>query len=795
MTKFKFENTFREELPIQLQISFRKIYDFISKYASDKYKEHPFHTGVKKIMNEVEKYPFLIDGFSDFSLLEKNKEVVDLLLEPIFPEILELNEIKAAMVPFSFQSFRVTERFENILKNAGEGFELNIRNFDPDHMYRQICAFILQIYYGKAIDLSRPFYFDIPNVKTGITHHYRVAFNADFSEFVATDKAPKITEKDYKELLDNYDNIQLWKEKFPPNSYIHKGFSILNLFDVTVDQTIADISSELLSPSDDLSDRIELKMRDFFKIKDLRIAVSFQDLSTKRIIRGANKNHQSFILNFEKDVDYTHFFCDTIIDKVYNRNEIFAISDIEKYGEQSLKNGFYQQLKKHNVGSIILIPFKPATDDNMVLVEIISPRPYELNSINKSKLIDILPAFKTSIERSNAEHKNLIEAIIQEKYTSIHPTVKWRFDDAAEKYQKELLEHKENVSIDDIVFKDVCPLYGQSDIKGSSMERNEAIKQDLITQLSLAISVLKKACESEEMPIYKELMFRVEEYLIHVEEGLKSGDETSILSFLKREIYPVFKHIKTVNNDLEKLVLNYTRRLDAELQVVYEKRKEYEESVTILNDRLSNFIDKKQLEAQNMFPHYFERYKTDGVEYNMYIGQSLVNEKKYNDVYLYNLQLWQLQLMFEMENIALKASSDMKHKLRVASLILVHSNPLAIKFRMDEKQFDVDGAYNIRYEIIKKRIDKAHIKGSTERLTVPNKIAIVYSQEKDAIVYKKYIKFLQSKNMFGKIEELELEDLQGVSGLKALRVEVIYDKNFCEKSALSINELAESLQN
>jgi hypothetical protein len=66
--------------------------------------------------------------------------------------------------------------------------------------------------------------------------------------------------------------------------------------------------------------------------------------------------------------------------------------------------------------------------------------------------------------------------------------------------------------------------------------------------------------------------------------------------------------------------------------------------------------------------------------------------------------------MYEMENVAYAARDEMGQQLRVASLILVHGNPLAIKFRMDEKQFDVDGAYNIRYEIIKKRIDKAFIK-------------------------------------------------------------------------------------
>ena len=178
----------------------------------------------------------------------------------------------------------------------------------------------------------------------------------------------------------------------------------------------------------------------------------------------------------------------------------------------------------------------------------------------------------------------------------------------------------------------------------------------------------------------------------------------------------------------------------------------------------------------------------------MYIGQSLTREKKYDNLYLYNLRLWQLQTMCEMENLAQKTRKSLSHDLEVASLILVHSNSLAIKFRMEEKQFDVDGAYNIRYEIIKKRIDKSHIKNTNERLTVPGKISIVYSQDKDALEYLKYIKYLQSKKLLGTVEMLELEDLQGVSGLKAIRVEVIYSSETSKESTITIDELLHELK-
>jgi len=217
-------------------------------------------------------------------------------------------------------------------------------------------------------------------------------------------------------------------------------------------------------------------------------------------------------------------------------------------------------------------------------------------------------------------------------------------------------------------------------------------------------------------------------------------------------------------------------KLDPELGVVYEKRKDYEQSVALINDKIAAYIDTQQEKAQQMFPHYYEKYKTDGVEYNIYIGDALVKTRTFDNMHLHNLRLWQLLTMCGVENKMHQLKPQLSVPLEIASLILIHSSPLTIKFRMAEKRFDVDGAYNVRYEIVKKRIDKAIVKGRKERLTLPGKIAIVYSQEKDAVEYRKYLKYLQSLNKIGPvIEELELAELQGASGLKALRVNVVYE--------------------
>jgi len=119
-------------------------------------------------------------------------------------------------------------------------------------------------------------------------------------------------------------------------------------------------------------------------------------------------------------------------------------------------------------------------------------------------------------------------------------------------------------------------------------------------------------------------------------------------------------------------------------------------------------------------------------------------------------------------------SASLEKKLTTTQLIFIHARTIDISFRSDERRFDVEGAYNIRYEIIKKRIDKALIKNTNERLTQPGKIAIVYTDNKIMQEYAPYFLQLQQENMLtGNVEYLELEELQGVRGLRAVRLSVV----------------------
>jgi hypothetical protein len=174
-----------------------------------------------------------------------------------------------------------------------------------------------------------------------------------------------------------------------------------------------------------------------------------------------------------------------------------------------------------------------------------------------------------------------------------------------------------------------------------------------------------------------------------------------------------------------------------------------------------------------MFPHYFEKQKTDGVDHQIYVGASLMEDGQFDRLYLKNLRLWQLMVVCGIAARAEELARQLPVPLETTHLIVVQNAPLAIGFRFDEKRFDVDGAYDVRYELVKKRIDKALVKGTAERLTQPGRIAIVYSQGGEAQEYRGYIEYLQHLGyLAADTEELELDELQGVHGLRALRVTV-----------------------
>jgi len=460
----------------------------------------------------------------------------------------------------------------------------------------------------------------------------------------------------------------------------------------------------------------------------------------------------------------------------------FAISDIDK---STLKPSVERTGILPDLQSFMVCPL--LNEDQLIgFLEIASTQKNALNNAFVEVMSTVTPLFSVALNRSIVEYHNKIDSLIQSEFTAVHPSVKWKFQEVATRMlESQILGQR--AEEEEVTFSGVLPLFAQADIMGSSTARNEAIKKDMLKQIHAAESVFEKADQYESLPIYAHLKHRLHKIALDLDNGLSAGEETVLNELLRNEIYPAFKHLSSLHPQLSRAVENYRKMLNEDLGIIYEQRKNYEDDVTTISSYLSEYIDERQDEAQEAFPHYFEKFVTDGVEMNMYIGASIYPKKRFDTVYYDNLKLWQLETLIGMEHIHHLKRQQLHLGLHIRSLILAHTEPISIRFRKEEKRFDVDGAYNMRYEIIKKRIDKATIKGSNERLTKEGTIAIVYSNEEDARKYKRFASFLHSKGLLSdNVEQHNLNDLHGASGLKALLFYIDYSLAHASKKVATL---------
>ncbi|NND25103.1 MAG: GAF domain-containing protein [Flavobacteriaceae bacterium] len=785
------------ESPMLLKISFNKL---IEKYEQMVDHDDEFISKkAQRVIDAQKPYPELREGICDVKLLDKYRKEIKIILEDSFSEVLTHNEIKTVSVPFHDFIFNSSERFKKIIKTAGKDFHLKILNMPEDDRYIIACTIILNFCYGYDLSFKRPFFYKIPDAN-GIMRYYKILYNADFTEIIPTKKAKKITQDDIDDLLDNFENIDMWKEKFPPHSYIFKGFVISNIFDVTDDQSISNIKSNLISEGKRKDSNFMKNFHEIFQsllnIKNLKVGFSIYNKENDSFLKVHGEGMESFLLDAQEASKCDKTLCKYSYKTLLKDKKYYSISDVDKYYKMSKgKAPQYKTLKDQGIKSAILAPI--ANDTELLgILELVSSEPKVLNSVNANKLTDVMPYILAAVERSKKEEENLIEAVIQQECTSIHPSVHWKFKSAALEFIKNNIIENKYIPFQKIAFENVYPLFGQMDVKGSSNSRNQATQKDLTSQLSLAEKIISQVLELHEMPIYEQAHFQITSLLNELNKDFKVDSEHQTNNFFSQELDPLLKLIQKNHPELNEEVEGYFSKVDSELGVIYFYRKNYDDTIKLINENMSSMLDNAQKNAQAMYPHFFERYKTDGVEHNMYIGEAITRESNFELIYLYNLRLWQIQIMCEMENAFYQNQHEYPLSLDVASMILVFNQPLTIGFRMDEKQFDVDGTYNARYEVVKKRVDKAYIKGSEERVTEKGKLSIVYSQKEDEEEYMNYVRFFQHKKMLSDDAEIvELEDLQGVTGLKAIKVSILYHDFEETSNYYTYDDLVEIIKN
>jgi len=761
-------------LPYQNKLSFEPLIAHITTIAQSKHGAAIF---AKNILKKLEEVPELRRPIEDQSLVTQHQELVDMMLSMILSTYNADQHLTKIAWPFSMEDLYISPRLEEMFAKDDVRYELS-RSTDVVFCSTLVnaCSFILNKFYKQNLNIDAPIQVTVQQQDEALPHFYKANLDFSFLDIKLKGELPPLTQEDIDSLLSDIHDIDKWMTALPVDRFEFHGFVIISMLDITTEEALSRIKHHLLRQDGILSHKnvkeLEHLIQIYLGIPDLRLGVRAIDFPRERAI--AHEYKIKFDLLSDEAIHILdESFAGSIYEQAFQKRESIVVEDLAKLAQQT---ALEKKLLARNYHAIIVAPLTDHEKNVIGLVELAVPRAYGLHNFIELKFSEIISLFRTAVLRSREEVDNAIEAIIREQYTALHASIEWRFMEEAYQILEARSKGNKSTKGHSIAFNNVYPLYGQADIVSSSLKRNESIRADLITELNAARQVLSETQQLVDFPIIDQTLLHLDRELRHLNDTFNSSDETRIVDLIQSEIQPLLQQIGREYEQLSSAVEGYFSLLDPELGIVYNKRKDYEISVESINDMIGNYLDAENAKMQLTLPHYFERYKTDGVEYNMYIGHSLLKQKdRFSDIHLKNFRLWQLIQMCEITRQVEENRPFWPEPLTTAQLIFAYTNSLSIKFRMDEKRFDVDGAYNVRYEILKKRIDKAVIEGTGERITKSGHVSIIYLQEKDREEYLQYADYLLHHGYISEPpRDYELAPLQGVQGLRALRLQVKY---------------------
>jgi len=718
--------------------------------------------------------PELCGAIDDLSVLESHRELVAKLMSAVFPVAFWEAEALGALVPFTMQPVHVSPLFQRLFVDEKGGFRGRSHVEWSDFVRARLIRFyllILRRHYGIEQDLEYPLIRIVKDPDTGLERHFRFRPNFRFVDVRPIGQPKPLTDDDRVKILEHITDPHALRDIIHPENFELHGFTVVHAVDVTQSELLSALHWDLVGEGSMFaSDRflkLQHRLRAIFQRPDLVICLAAIQSDELLMLNTGCAGGCNCVFSDSTHVPISQFK-GSLFQQAVDSSRILRVSDLAQVQNRSPID---EEFLLGGIRSHLIAPLFYQRDLIGVL-SIGSPHPSDLGPTQEMLTSQILPLFALALKRALNELNNQVESIIKEKCTAVHPSVEWRFRKAALRHLDRTAKG-DTSEMEAIVFRDVYPLYAASDIRGSSEARNRAIQADLLEHLDLALGVLGAAQTARSLPVLSELAHRVGAYRDLIQNGLTTGDETALLNFLRNEFEALFPLLRGFDPAVAEVVRRYSDAIDPTVGAVYRERRDFERSMAEFNRKVSLYLDREEAEAQAMFPHYFNKHQTDGIDYLIYVGASMVENGGFSELHVRNLRLWQLMVACGIAWHCQSLKENLRVPLDATHLVLVNKSPLSIRFRFDEKRFDVDGAYDIAHEIIRSRIDKATVKGTNERLTQPDQVAIVYSRPDEAEEIHRHITFMQSQGFMNHDAEwLDLEDLPGVQGLKAIRVGV-----------------------
>jgi hypothetical protein len=723
---------------------------------------------------QIQETPELQGDIDDPEGAAEHTHIIAPLMSVAFPSSTWETEMAGAFMPFQHRAIYCTPAYRSLLLDENGQVPGRLKGERNDLEYQRAVrayAIILKRLYGIDGGFDSPLIRIVTDPANGLERHFQITPDFQFVQVGTVGRPRELSDRERERVIEHIANPDVLKTILPPKDFIFRGFTVVRAVDVTESEITSALERDLIDQesifSADGFKRLQSRLRTLFGQPALKASLAALQGDKVLILNDGHTSSANCLFTNSSHIPLKDLK-DSVWLQAADQKEILRIPDLSKEPNLCAAE---KDAVAHGVRALLIAPLVFGAD-TIGTFWIKTHEANGLGAVDVEKMRHIAPLFTMALKRGLDDMNNEIQAVIKEKCTAVHPSVEWRFRNAAVDHMERLRQGNPS-EMEPIIFKDVIPLFGQSDIRGSSEARVQAVQADLTQQLGLAGAIMRRAAEIKSWPLIDEFSYRIDQRIARIKSGLSTEEESAVAFFLQEEVEPSFSELRAIGPGVSHAIDQYNQAVDPHTGVVYRKRKAFEESVSTLNERLSNYLDRQQNEAQQVFPHYFEKHQTDGIDYVVYLGASMHPHGKHNAFFLKNLSLWQFTVACGLAWHTRQIHTELKVPLDTCHLILVNHTPLSIRFRYDEKRFDVDGAYDVRHEIIKSRLDKAMVKGGQERLTQPGQIAVVYSHPKEGRDIRRHIDYLQARGqLLEDLEAIDLEDLPGVRGLKALRVSV-----------------------
>lgn len=736
------------------------------------------------VMRQLEENPELLQPIDNLDILEKHKNLFQLIAASLFPFSTDTNlQYFSLGSPYKFEIFFYSDSFAQYFRPDENSYV----SFPPERPFEPIQSEYVMMAYRLIFKKIFNFELRVPERRTnrwvdpttGLNRYSRIHVDESFIDVKPAGEQPPFPEGLIDRSTGFIIDFARLQQEFPVSAFSFEGFIIRrSIADVTVEECVTEVKNALIEMQSELPQpgyqKLRTAVETMLGLKNVEVSLSpFLKLNENFVFYNKYSGRSILLKglssNEEKEAAYNHLAL--LLNK---EKKTLFISNLRSSGPERKKFPLAAYFKNSSDGCYIVAPL---FDNNELIgmMEATSSNAGVLNIETLNKLEPVYSFFEMACRNYISQFNNEIGALILEKFTALLPVVEWKFLEEAWVYLKEK-ETDSTREIGIVSFDQVYPVYGAIDVKDSTIERTRCYQKDILEQLTMVESTLLQlngnshALVKESLPA---LLKKSSDFRKKIENSLLAEDEEKVNEFLELEVKSFFEKLSSNGGANLAAVTSYFKSIDPYTGHLNKNRRDFDESIGKINATISRYLETEQEKIQQFYPHYFEKFRTDGVEYNIYMGKSFTANNTFDFLDLKKIRLWQLSVMAEITRITNSLVKSIPLPLQTTQLVLIYNKPICISFRNDERCFDVEGSESIRFEILKKRIDKVRIKNTGERLAKPGTIALVYSHANEVAEYDEYLQALRKNNLLiGDKEMLELEDVQSISGLKAIRVQV-----------------------